>query len=83
MQSRDFCFWLQGFFEISNTTNVSHDQMVLIKKHLDLVFKHEIDPSMGDAQHQEKLNKIHNPLSEYEKDQLKFTQVNKDVLLRC
>lgn len=33
--------------------------MIVVRKHLDLVFAHEIDPSMGDAKHQEKLNKIH------------------------
>ena len=32
----------------------------MIKKHLALVFKHEIDPSMGDDKHQEELNSIHN-----------------------
>ncbi len=32
----------------------------MIKKHLALVFKHEIDPSMGDEEHQKVLNKIHN-----------------------
>ena len=30
-------------------------------KHLNLVFKHEIDPSMGGEAHQNELNKIHNP----------------------
>lgn len=31
----------------------------MIKNHLNLVFKHEIDPSMGDAKHQHELNAIH------------------------
>lgn len=62
MTSRDFCYWLQGFFEITgdNATMISEEQMGIIKRHLDLVFKHEIDPSMGDEKHQSELNQIHN-----------------------
>lgn len=41
MTSRDFCFWLQGFFEISNNTEVTKEQVEIIKGHLGLVFKHE------------------------------------------
>ncbi len=59
MRSRDFAYWLQGFFEISGTNTISTDQVDMIKKHLNLVFKHEIDPSMGDENHQKELNKIH------------------------
>lgn len=59
MRSRDFCYWLQGYFEISQNTGLSKDQVECIKKHLNLVFKHEIDPEMGDEEHQNKLNQIH------------------------
>lgn len=31
-----------------------------VKKHLALVFKHEIDPSYGDKEKQAELDKIHN-----------------------
>lgn len=64
MTSRDFCFWLQGFFEIAEegreaqpvAANVTHTpavtltdaQVRVIRRHLTLVFKHEIDPSMPD-----------------------------------
>lgn len=48
MQSRDFCFWLQGLFELSAPTELNAKQTKLIKQHLSLVFKHEIDPSMPD-----------------------------------
>jgi hypothetical protein len=65
MTSRDFAFWLQGFFEISGTDEVTPEQVRMVKKHLNLVFKHEIDPSMGDQKHQNELNKIHS--SEEEK----------------
>lgn len=59
MTSRDFCFWLQGFFEVSNSNSVTEQQTEVIKKHLSLVFKHEIDPSMGGQEHQNELNIIH------------------------
>lgn len=61
MTSRDFCFWLQGLFELGgdNASFLNEDQTDSIKKHLGLVFEHEIDPSMGPKEHQEKLNQIH------------------------
>ncbi len=62
MTSREFCYWLQGHFEINDasigaTDNLTGAQVRMIQKHLALVFKHEIDPSYPD---QEALNKIHN-----------------------
>jgi len=48
MQSRDFCFWLQGLFEIANPQELDIRATTMIKQHLALVFKHEIDPSMPD-----------------------------------
>lgn len=59
MGSRDFIYWLQGFFEISNAETITEEQTIMIKKHLNLVFKHEIDPSMGNETHQQELNQIH------------------------
>jgi hypothetical protein len=46
MQSRDFCFWLQGFFELGDGAAITPDQAVIIKRHLTLVFAHEIAPSL-------------------------------------
>ena len=63
MTSRDFCYWLQGFLEIqedSVSLSITPQQVNVLRKHLNLVFKHEIDPSMGDSKHQQELNKIHN-----------------------
>ncbi len=68
MTSRDFAFWLQGFFEVSKAETLTAEQMTCIKNHLNLVFKHEIDPSMGGKGHQAELNKIHS---------------NNSVLVRC
>jgi hypothetical protein len=61
MQSRDFCYWLQGYFEINgaHADTLSSVQIETIKRHLNLVFVHEIDPAMGDQKHQDKLNAIH------------------------
>lgn len=59
MTSRDFAFWLQGFLEINDPQIITKEQTQIIKTHLNLVFKHEIDPSMGDANHQNELNQIH------------------------
>jgi hypothetical protein len=60
MTSRDFAFWLQGFFELTNPESITPEQVFMIQKHLNLVFVHEIDPSMGDHDHQDQLNAIHN-----------------------
>lgn len=49
MTSRDFCYWLQGYFELNHA----------IRRHLSMVFKHEIDPSAGDTSHQAILNELH------------------------
>lgn len=62
MTSRDFCFWLQGFFELrapSQDTGLSLEQSQTVQRHLALVFAHEIDPSMGPPKAQQALNAIH------------------------
>jgi hypothetical protein len=64
MTSRDFCYWLQGFFELQQAGtgyNLTASQTDAVRAHLALVFKHEIDPSMGNAAHQEELNATHSP----------------------
>lgn len=55
MKARDFAFWLQGMFELSDTKTLDERQTELIKRHLALVFRHEIDPSMPS----EELDAIH------------------------
>ena len=59
MTARDFVYWLQGYFELQKPVEIGENETRLIQRHLSLVFKHEIDPSMGDEKHQEELNKIH------------------------
>ena len=81
MTSRDFAFWLQGFFEVANPSTIGSKETELIKKHLALVFKHEIDPSMGDEKHQQVLNEIHTP----SKWPSTFSNLDtdKDGIMRC
>lgn len=62
MTSRDFCYWLQGYFEVSGITHVGEKEIAIIKNHLNMVFKHEIDPSHGDAAHQKMLSDAHKGL---------------------
>lgn len=49
MQARDFCFWLQGYFEIAGDKELSAEQAAVIKQHLVFVFKR--DDTMGAPAH--------------------------------
>ena len=62
-------------FELENPRNLDSTKTDLIKRHLNMVFKHEIDPSMGNAGHQEELSLIHNPPRRDEDDG--------DFVVRC
>ena len=44
MNTIDFCYWLQGHFELNPDAALTTEQTQIIKNHLKLVFKHEIDP---------------------------------------
>lgn len=59
MTSRDFCYWLQGLFELSNPQSLTVDQTNMVKQHLAMVFVHEIDPTMGDKAKQSLLTALH------------------------
>lgn len=64
MTSRDFCYWLQGWFELNSTIDhregASKETLEMIQKHLNLVFYHEIDPSYSsDPKKQEEMLEIH------------------------
>jgi hypothetical protein len=41
MLARDFCYWLQGHFEISGSTSLTDTQIQVIKNHLKMVQIHE------------------------------------------
>ncbi len=42
MSARDFVYWLQGYFEMSNPTVLVKKEVKMIRRHLDLVFAHEV-----------------------------------------
>lgn len=56
MTTRDFCFWLQGYLEISGEKTIYKCQVSTIEKHLNLVLRPEINPDMGALKHQDELN---------------------------
>lgn len=37
MTPQEFCYWLQGFFELSNAITLTEQQVKTIEHHLDLV----------------------------------------------
>jgi hypothetical protein len=45
MTAREFCYWLQGYFELSGGGALTAEQSQLIQNHLSLAFHHDIDPS--------------------------------------
>ncbi len=59
MKTENFCFWLQGYFELANPSIIDAKGVELIKKHLAMVFIHDIDPSEGNKVMQDVLNEIH------------------------
>jgi hypothetical protein len=64
MTSRDFCYWLQGYFEVSRETALTEGQIKQIKDHLSMVFIHEIDPSFPQEQQQALSHAHKNPYSD-------------------
>lgn len=58
MKAVEFCYWLQGLFELGEPQSLTAEQTALVKKHLDMVFIHEIDPSYPKPQ-QAALNQVH------------------------
>jgi hypothetical protein len=64
MTARDFCFWLQGYFElgeINPSFGVPRDAAEKIQQHLALVFIHDIDPKIdkGNADMKALLDSVH------------------------
>jgi hypothetical protein len=60
MRSTEFAYWLQGFFELSETNEITPRQVEIIKNHLKLVFYYDIDKSYGvDQKTSETMQAIH------------------------
>lgn len=96
MQSRDFCYWLQGFFELAGTNNtLTKAQCKTIQAHLAMVFAHEIDPSQGTLEHRATLQDIHDgvddehvsprvsPLEELFEERQSGHSCHHDIKLMC
>ena len=77
MKSVEFCYWLQGFFELADQKALTELQTEMVKKHLAMVFKHEIDRSYPKHQ-QPALDALHGG-----KPQIGGTSVDGSVLYRC
>ena len=77
MTAREFCYWLQGKFELDTFAQpLTSEQVDIIRRHLALVFAHDIDPKAGGPEVQQKLNAIHHgPLG--------VSAFDKDTKLRC
>lgn len=69
MKATEFCYWLQGMFELNPAQELTAEQTEMIKRHLQMVFLHEIDKSYPENQ-QNKLYDLHG-------------QKPDGVLLRC
>lgn len=58
MKSTEFCYWLKGLFDLADPKELDEHQTDLVKRHLSMVFYHEIDPSYPPEQ-QKPLLDIH------------------------
>jgi hypothetical protein len=47
MNSLEFAYWLQGFFELTNQKTLNETQVQIIKEHLNLVFEKTTFTTMG------------------------------------
>lgn len=62
MKAVEFCYWLQGLFELADPKSLSEYQTDLIRRHLSMVFRHEIDPSYP-AEQQSRLDELHSGIT--------------------
>jgi len=59
MRAVEFCYFLQGYMELANPETISEKDLEMIKGHLKLAFRDDIDPSMGTYEHQMELSAAH------------------------
>lgn len=73
MKAEQFCYWLQGHFELSKEKELNEEQVAEIKKHLSMVFYYDLD-KQPTKEEQFVLNQMHDHKNNIDK---------KDVLYRC
>ncbi len=61
MAPGEFCLWLRTVLQEQGARPLTAMQVRLIREALSGVFRHDIDPRMGDAAHQAMLDKVHFP----------------------
>jgi hypothetical protein len=77
MKATEFCFWIQGFFELSESEQLTPRQVEIIRNHLKLVFYHDIDPSYSeDPVVQAEMQAIHDGGTKPPKRQ-------RDIIVKC
>lgn len=83
MTARDFVFWLQGYFEVDaelgdGDPELTPKQVACIKRHLALVFAHDVDPAIdgGDPAKKAKLDAVHG-------SRPPTNSPDKDIVYRC
>ena len=69
MKPSEFCYWLQGYFEVSGQSELTKEQGDMVQRHLSLVFKHELD--------------IPDPLGELQAIHDGETPKDSDIRYRC
>ena len=62
MKASEFCYWLQGVFEVAKLEELDKEQTQIIKNHLGLVFVCELDKieEVETGLDASSLNDIHN-----------------------
>lgn len=92
MNATDFCYWLQGFFELASQSGsrepitLSRKQVEVIRRHLNLVFIHDIDHKAGPPEYLSTLQEVHDgnlPLSSVEEEVPINHGNSKPITFRC
>jgi hypothetical protein len=66
MSPQDFCYWLQGFLEMTDTNKMSEKQVLMIREHLKLVFN-KVTPTSPDFDVAKFQKTIDEKIKEFEK----------------
>lgn len=90
MNTVDFAYWLQGFYELSDTSEgITAKQAEIIQQHLHLVFLHCIDPVRDEESNAtpQEMNAVHQrpPVKPSTPSSLSASSwhTNNDPLIRC